>query len=78
MIFPQSPDDFKDHYVLLFDLTSIQDGTENFHYPEIVGEPLRLELNFTHLLENVSELIILGERMSSVAVDKFGVVGKIL
>ena len=31
------------------------------------------ELNFTNPLENVTELIVLGERMSSVAVDKFGV-----
>ena len=69
-------DDFKDHYVLVFDLTSMQDATENCHYPELVAEPLRLELNFTDPLENVTELIVLGERMSSVAVDKFGVVGK--
>ena len=67
-------DDFKDHYVLVFDLTSMQDATENSHCPELVGEPLRLELNFTNPLENVTELIVLGERMSSVAVDKFGVV----
>ena len=69
-------DDFKDRYVLVFDLTSMQDATENCHYPELVGEPLRLELNFTNPLENVFELIVLGERMSSVVVDKFGVVGK--
>ena len=69
-------DDFKDHYVLVFDLTSMEDATENCHYPKVVAEPLRLELNFNHLLENVTELIVLGERMSSVAVDKFGVVGK--
>ena len=69
-------DDFKDHYVLVFDLTSMQDATENCHDPELVGEPLRLELNFTNPLENVTELIVLGERMSSVAVDKFGVVRK--
>ena len=69
-------DDFKDHYVLVFDLTSMQDATENCHYPELVGEPLRLDLNFTNPLENVTELIVLGERMSSVAVDKFGAVGK--
>ena len=69
-------DDFKNHYVLVFDLTSMQDATENCHYPELVGEALRLELVFTHPLENVTELIVLGERMSSVAVDKFGVVGK--
>ena len=69
-------DDFKDHYVLVFDLTSMQGATENCHYPELVGEPLRLELNFTRPLENVTELIVLSERMSSIAVDKFGVVGK--
>ena len=69
-------DDFKDRYVLVFDLTSMQDATENCHYPELVGEPLRLELNFTNPLENNTELIVLGERMSSVAVGKFGVVEK--
>ena len=69
-------DNFKDHYVLVVDLTSMQDATENCHYPELVGEPLRLELNFTYPLEHVTELIVLGERMSWVAVDKFGVVGK--
>ena len=68
-------DNFKDHYVLVFDSTSMQDATENFHYPELVGEPLRLELDFNVPLEHVTELIVLGERMSSVAVDKFGVVG---
>ena len=67
---------FKDHYVLVFDLTSKQDATESCHYPELVGEPLRLELNFTFPIEHVTDLIVLGERMSLVAVDKFGVVGK--
>ena len=69
-------DSFKDHYVLVFDLTSMQDATENYHYPELVGEPLRLELNFTFPLEHVTELIVLGERISLVAVAKFGVVGR--
>ena len=69
-------DNFKNHYVLVFDLTSMQDATENCHYPELVGEPLRLELNFTFPLEHVTDFIVLGKRMSSVVVDKFGVVGK--
>ena len=71
-----SIDNFKHRYVLVFNLTSMQEATENFLHPELVGEPLRLELNFTLPLEHVTELIVLGERMSSVAVDKFGVVGK--
>ena len=29
-------DSFKEHYVLVFYLTSIQDATENCHYPELV------------------------------------------
>ena len=69
-------DNFKDHHVLVFDLTSMQDATENCHYPELVGEPLRLELIFTFPPEHVTEFIVLGKRMSSVAVDKFGVVGE--
>ena len=62
--------------MLVFDLTSMQDATEKSHYLELVGEPLRLELKFTQPLENVTELIVLGERMLSVAVEKFGVFGK--
>ena len=54
----------------------MQHATKNCRYPELVGEPLRLELNFTNPLENATELIVMGERMSSVAVDKFGLVGK--
>ena len=69
-------DNFKDHYVLVFDLTSMQDATEHCHYPELIGEPLRLELYFSSPLENVTEVIVLVEHMSSVAVDMFGVVGK--
>ena len=69
-------DNFKDHDVPVFDLTSMQDATEHCHYPELFGEPLKLEIYFSSPLENVTEVIVLGERMSSVAVDKFGVVGK--
>ena len=69
-------DKFKDHYLLVFDLTSMQDGTKNCHYPELVQELLRLELNFTHPLEHVTELMVLVERLFSVSNDKFGVVGK--
>ena len=52
-------DNFKDHYVLVFDLTSMQDAIENCYYPELVGEPLRLELNFTFPLQHVTELVAL-------------------
>ena len=74
---PSIPIDiFKYHNVLLFDLTSMQDASENLHEQELVGEPLRLGLNFTFPLQHITELIVLGERMSSIAVDMFNVVGR--
>ena len=57
-------------------LTSMQDATEKCQYPELVGEPLRLDLIFTFPLKHVTELIVLGERMSSVPIDKFGLIRK--
>ena len=63
-------------YELVFDLISMQDATESSLCPELVGEQLRLEQDFTIPLEHVTELIVLGERMSLLAVDKLGVVGK--
>ena len=66
----------KDHHVLVFDLTSMQDTTEHCQYPELIGEPLRLELYFVSSVENVTEVFVLDELMSSVAIDKFGVLGK--
>ena len=71
-----SSDNFQDHCELVFDLTSMQDATGNCQHPELIGEPLGLELSVTFPLEHVTELIVLGERMSLVAVAKFGVVGK--
>ena len=71
-------DNPKRHYVLVFDLTSMQDAIANYLYPELVGEPLRLELNFIFPPEHVTESIILGERIFSFTVDKFGVVRKII
>ena len=64
------------YFVLVFDLTSMQDATEHCYHPEMIGKLLRLELNFNEALDCVTEVIILGEQMSSVAVDKFGIVGK--
>ena len=68
-------DNFKNHYLLLIDFTSMQDTTENCPHPRLIDQPLSLKLNFTFPLEHTTELKVLGQRMSSVAVDKF-VVGK--
>ena len=60
----------------MFDLISMQDTTETCQHTKLIGAPVRLELNFTYLLQHVTELIVLGAQMSSVSLDKFGAVGK--
>ena len=69
-------DNQKGHYVLVLDLTSMQNVTEKSQNAELVGELPRRELSITFPLKHVSELIVLGERKSSVSLDKFGLVGK--
>ena len=69
-------DNFKNDYVLVFDSIWMQDANENCHYHELVGEPLKLELNIAFPPEHVTEVIVLGERMSPIAIHKIVVVGK--
>ena len=41
--------------VLVFGFTPIQDATEHYHHPQLVGDPLRMVLNFNEALGNVTE-----------------------
>ena len=75
---PSNPiDNFKDKHVLVFQLPSIQDGTEKSHYRELVGEPLRLELTLILPLGQVTKLIGLEERMLVVAVATLALLERI-
>ena len=58
--------------MFLFNLTL--DATENFHYPELVGVLLKLQRDFIFPQEQVTELLVMGNGMSSDAVDKIGFV----
>ena len=53
-------DKYKDCFVLVFHLISMQDATESWHYPELVGEQLRLELKFTCPLKHLTEPLYRG------------------
>ena len=72
----QFNENFQNHYCLVFDLNSLQDAAEQSHYPELSAQSLRLELFFQFPLEQVTEVIVLGERLSNVLFDKLGTVAK--
>ena len=67
---------FENHYILVFDLTSPEEAGENIHFSELSCESVWLEMFFDRSLTNVTEIIVLGERMSSVKIDQFGTVVK--
>ena len=69
-------ENFQNHYILVFDMTSLQDAAEQLYYPELSGESLRLEIFFQFPLEQVTEVIVLKERISKIQIDKFGTVAK--
>ena len=63
-------EDFQNQYLLVFDLTSLQDAAEQLHHPELSGKSLRLGKFFQFLLEQSTEVIVLGERLSNVQFEK--------
>ena len=75
--FPALPmEAFQNHYILVFDLTSLHDAAEQLQYPELSGENLRSKMFFQLPLEQVTEVIVLRERLLNVQIDKFGTVAK--
>ena len=59
----------------MFDIMSVEDASEHCLYPELDVESLRLRLSFIFAPNHVTEVIVLGERIFSVAVHKFDWLG---
>ena len=74
--FPPLPTkDFQNHYLLVFDLTLLADAAQQLPYPELSREILILEMLFQFCcVEQITEVIVLGERLSNIQKDKFGTV----
>ena len=65
------PTDFDNHFVLVFDLTSTQEASQQLTvFPELTGAALNLCLEFTKALSSVVEVLVIGERFTTVFVDQ--------
>ena len=71
-------EDFQNHYILVFDLTSLQDAAEQLYYPELIGESLRLEMFFQFSLGASREVIVSEERISNIIINKLGTFAPII
>ena len=67
---------YENHFVQVFDLTSTQEANVQMYYPDVVAASLRLELFFQTALTETIEVIVLGERLSTIYLDKSGTVVK--
>ena len=61
--------DFAHHFIMVFDLTSTQEATNNFIHPEPTSSSLSVELKFDTGLPNNIEIFFLGEKTSIVYID---------
>ena len=67
---------YNNHFFMVFDLTSTQESQSEVYYPEVVGSSLKLELNFTAALADTYELLVFGEKLTTLLIDQSGKVIK--
>ena len=65
-------EDFPNHYMLVFDLTSAREANSEVYLPDLAGEPLRVEMNFSLALTDAFEIFLMSEKISAVLVDSEG------
>ena len=56
--------------ITIFYLTLLQAAADQLHYPELSGESLRLEMFFQFPSEQVTKLIVSGERLTMFLLTK--------
>ena len=64
-------ENYPDHYLLFFDLTSMRESNVELYYPDIIAG-LRLELYFSENLKETVELMIIGEKLTTVLIKNTG------
>ena len=67
---------YENHYVLAFDLTSMQESNVHLYYPDVVAASLRLELYFSKPLTETIEVFVLGEKLVTTLIHETGTVTK--
>ena len=69
--------DFDDHFVLVFDLTSTQEASQQLTvFPELTGAALNLSVEFGRALTDVVEIFVIAERFTTIFLEHSGRVSK--
>ena len=62
-------DDYENHFVMVFDLTSTQEASHDFLHPELTNASISLELKFGSALTDNIEILLLGEKTSTIYIN---------
>ena len=62
-------EDYQNHFVMVFDLTSTQQASHDFIHPELTNASIAVELKFTKPLPDNIEIFIVGEKASTIYID---------
>ena len=61
--------EFPNHYILVFDLTSTQEASHDFIHPELTNASITVELKFGTALGANTEILMLGEKTSTLYIN---------
>ena len=61
--------EYTNHFVMVFDLTSTQQASHDFIHPELTNGSISIELKFSSALANNIEIFIVGEKASTIYID---------
>ena len=64
-----SLEDYPNHFVMVFDLTSTQQASHDFIHPELTNSSISIELKFSTALTDNIEIFIVGEKASTIYID---------
>ena len=64
-----SREDYPNHFVMVFDLTSTQQASHDFIHPELTNSSISVEMKFATALTDNIEIFIVGEKASTIYID---------
>ena len=64
-----SLEDYPNHFVMVFDLTSTQQASHDFIHPELTNSSISVEMKFATALTDNIELFIVSEKASTIYID---------
>ena len=64
-----SLEDYPNHFVMVFDLTSAQQASHDFIHPELTNSSISVEMKFATALTDNIEIFIVGEKASTIYID---------